>query len=346
MLLSNLGFNEGFSDDDAIAILVGPNGSGKSNYLRAVAIRYRDSRKVVVICNTAYDRFSGIRNVDRISASRGGQSPKSIIKRAVSVTLDGEGSEFYHSSAILEYCGYRPRFGFKIERPHDGSFDRPFRRDLEDGDAALEQIERLEDFEDARRFLDRWHRDEIIWIDPTGSIYEFSQRREFASVLRNEAHLRQAKLIRRIQVYLEKWNGAQIELQHASSGEMSLISSLVFLITTASNNAIIIVDEPENSLHPGWQREYADKLLAALQYRNASIIIATHAPLVVTGAIAQHPDLVSVYQVADGETYKIDIESKSATANGIEEILWKAFDCRYPRQSLCKRGDCPGDWSI
>jgi predicted ATPase len=331
MLLSSLGFNEGIADDDAVAILVGPNGCGKSNHLRAIALQYRDHRNVAIICNTAYDRFSGLRGVDRLSAGRGGQSPKGIIKRAVSVTLDGKGSEFYQISRILEYCGYRSRFGFRVEWPWDGSRDKPSPRDLDAEDEPLSRpIDAPEDFEDARRFLDRSHREEIIWIDSAGSVLEFSLRREFAAVLRNERLLRKTKLLRGIHVYLEKQNGAQIELHHASSGELSLISSLVFLITTVERNAIVIVDEPENSLHPGWQREYVDKVLAALQYRNASIIIATHAPLVVTGAITQHPSLVTVHQVANGETRKLELDSKSANANGIEEILWKAFEIVTP----------------
>jgi hypothetical protein len=37
-------------------------------------------------------------------------------------------------------------------------------------------------------------------------------------------------------------------VHHASSGQLALISSLLFMITTVGENLIIIIDEPENSL--------------------------------------------------------------------------------------------------
>ncbi|MBM1169924.1 AAA family ATPase [Microvirga arabica] len=328
MLLRNLGFNEANAEDEAVAILVGPNGSGKSNHLRKIAIEYHSHRDVTVISNTTYDRFLGIRGINRHSSGRTGQSPKATIKRAVAATLDREGSEFYQISATLEFCGYLPRIGFRIERSQamrEASFDPsdrygPFFRSQEE----------YQDFEDSRHFLERWREDEIIWIDSKSSVLEFSRRREFAAVLRSEQLLYKAKLLRRIHVYLEKEYGAPFELQHASSGELSLISSLVFLITTVGDNAIVLIDEPENSLHPSWQRDYIDKVLGALMYRNASIVVATHAPLVVTGATTQRPNHVTVYQVRNGNPDRLNINGMAAGDNGIEAVLWKAFDVVTP----------------
>src|SRR5688500_4727550 len=101
-----------------VAILVGPNGSGKSNFLRALAEQVRPYRNLAVISNTAYDRFSGMRGIKRISASRSGRSPKGVIKLAVAESVDQPDSRFYNTGAILDYCGYQPRFGFRVQGIH------------------------------------------------------------------------------------------------------------------------------------------------------------------------------------------------------------------------------------
>lgn len=51
-MLTELGFNEGTADDDAVAILVGPNGSGKSIHLQKIALEYRHRRSVNVLSTT------------------------------------------------------------------------------------------------------------------------------------------------------------------------------------------------------------------------------------------------------------------------------------------------------
>lgn len=60
-MLELLGYRRYGSDQEQVAILVGPNGAGKSNFLKGVAEDLRHYRNLLVACNTAYDRFSGMR---------------------------------------------------------------------------------------------------------------------------------------------------------------------------------------------------------------------------------------------------------------------------------------------
>lgn len=320
LALESLGLEDAAPKQEKVAILVGPNGSGKSNFLKALAVEIRSYRNLAVISNTAYDRFSGMRGFKRLSASRSGQSPKGVIKRAVAQTIDEPDSRFYQAGAILDYCGYQPRFGFRVARSHNLPFGRyPDRTAFG-----------FRDFDDSVSFLERYDPREIIWIDQREPVLSFSRTREFAAVLRNEDLLRREGYIRDIQVYLQRHDGEVIELLHASSGELALISSLVYLITIIQSDPIILIDEPENSLHPNWQREYIDKILAAVAYRNATIIIATHAPLIVTGALAKHSDLVSVFQIHDGMPKLLNLSEAKKSAGNIEGVLWRAFDVITP----------------
>lgn len=307
---------------ERVAILVGPNGAGKSNFLRGLASDLRDYRNLAVICNTAYDRFSGMRGIRRISASRAGRSPKGVVKLAVAATLDSDDARFYRIAKILDYCGYEGQIGFKVEVKG--------RRKYLDSLALLEAGGDPRDVDLAVSFFERFDGREILWVGERGRLLGYSQGREFASVLRLEGALRRQGYLRDIQVYLDRIGGPIIELLRASSGELALISSLLFLIAHDDDDPVILVDEPENSLHPSWQREYVDKLLNALEYRGATVIIATHAPLVVTGALANSRDLVSVFQIDHGNAHRIDLTDSVRSTESIEAILWRAFDVITP----------------
>ncbi|HEX9954166.1 MAG TPA: AAA family ATPase [Allosphingosinicella sp.] len=322
-MLESLGFSRwGYEGREQVAILVGPNGAGKSNFLRGIASDIRYSRNLAVICNTAYDRFSGMRGIKRISASRAGRSPKTVVKLAVGDTLHSDDSRFYQIAKILEHCGYRPTIGFKVELKG--------RRKYLDTQALLDAGEEPHDIEMAASFFERFDPYEIVWVGGRGRVLDYSQGREFASVLRLEGALRKQGYLRDIQVYLERIGGPIIELLSASSGELSLISSLLFLIANRDEDPVVLVDEPENSLHPSWQREYVDKLLAALEYRGATVVIATHSPLVVTGALSTTCDLISVFHINQGSTTRINLSGSAASPESIEAVLWRAFDVITP----------------
>jgi len=318
---------------ESVSILVGPNGSGKSSFLRDLAVRYCHDRNIVIVCNTPHDRFAGLRGTRRISVGKKEGSPKIIVKNAVAQSLAGSGAEFYQISSTLEYCGYRPRFGFRIEpgRLYGRTIDeirlelqRPF-------DDELNLDIHKDDIENALGFLARHHESETIWIDVSEKVLEFSRSREFAAVLRLESKLRAWKVLRGMRVFLQRFDDDDaIEMRHASSGQLAMISSLLFLIASAGENPLVIIDEPENSLHPTWQREYVEKVLTALSYRGATVIVATHAPLVVTGALSDSPSIVSVFAVRNGVTQRLPIDSAASAQSSIEEILWRAFEVVTP----------------
>lgn len=326
--------------DESVALLVGPNGSGKSIFLRGLAESHR-YQNVIVVSNTPHDRFARMRGIRRISVGRSDHTPSNIVKRAISRSLDEDDSRFHQISAIMSYCGYGPRFGFAIEP------GKRYGCSLEDirmaasaaraGDPSddLETImddgRRSGELERALDFLRRHTPREPLWIEAGLSDYRFSLSRDFVSVLRCEGELRRNGVIGRLDVLLEREAPRRevIEMHLASSGQLALISSLLFLITEAGPNPIILIDEPENSLHPAWQREYVDKLLAAMAYREATIIIATHAPLVVTGAMNDGPGPVAVFRVNGGQPQRLEIDA-SASSSSIEEILWEAFGVVTP----------------
>lgn len=324
---------------DAVAILVGPNGSGKSTFLRSLADSHPD-KNLIAVSNTPHDRFSRMRGIRRISVGHPGHSPANLVKRAIIRSLSLADSSFYQVSAIMEYCGYSPVFGFRVEADHNYGLSSDDTRLLleasrgsptDDLGGWVAESENSDDLDHALRFLTSYDASELLWIDASESAIEFSRSRDFAAVLRCESTLRRLKVIGRIDVMLRQKDRMEvvIEMHRASSGQLALISSLLFLITEAGQNPVILVDEPENSLHPSWQREYVDKLMAAMSYRNATLVLATHAPLVVTGALNDDLHKVSVFRVLEGKPTRLKIDPSASPAS-IEEILWEAFEVVTP----------------
>lgn len=79
-------------------------------------------------------------------------------------------------------------------------------------------------------------------------------------------------------------SGTPLAVSHASSGEQQLLCSLLGLAGSLRNDSIVLIDEPELSLHPKWQIEFSKNILLLLKHvSGCHLIIATHSPLVVQG---------------------------------------------------------------
>jgi hypothetical protein len=131
-------------------------------------------------------------------------------------------------------------------------------------------------------------------------------------------------MVKAIEISLYKNNGEPVPLLNASSGELSLMTSLIFVLGEISGTNMILIDEPENSLHPRWQREYTSMLCSLIEYHEVKVIIATHSPLIVTGAQLDERVSSSIYHPATG-----NLEFSSST--NIEELLWGQFEIISPK---------------
>uniref|UniRef100_UPI0015C4FDD2 AAA family ATPase n=2 Tax=Paenibacillus TaxID=44249 RepID=UPI0015C4FDD2 len=72
-----------------------------------------------------------------------------------------------------------------------------------------------------------------------------------------------------------------IPLSYWSSGELSLFLRLVEIAHSVSENSVLLIDEPETHLHPKWINGYINILKDIIDV-NCHVIIATHAPLIVS----------------------------------------------------------------
>lgn len=77
-------------------------------------------------------------------------------------------------------------------------------------------------------------------------------------------------------------NDNKIPFSRLSSGEQHEFIQLYRLIFDTNDGAIVLIDEPEISLHVSWQREYIDDLCQMIyDKKNIRVVIATHSVQIV-----------------------------------------------------------------
>lgn len=89
--------------------------------------------------------------------------------------------------------------------------------------------------------------------------------------------------------------GHKLELSQLSSGEKQEIVLFYDLIFNTKSELLLLIDEPEISLHISWQKRFMDDLLKVAEDNNLQIIVATHSPQI----ISNHWDI----QIDLGEEY-------------------------------------------
>lgn len=76
-------------------------------------------------------------------------------------------------------------------------------------------------------------------------------------------------------------NGTSLPLQRLSSGEKQIIIMFYALLFHADPGSIVILDEPEISLHVSWQQKLGRFFNDICRVREIQMIVATHSPQVI-----------------------------------------------------------------
>lgn len=108
--------------------------------------------------------------------------------------------------------------------------------------------------------------------------------------------LRRAGFLSVSGVGVELKDGGPTDLLQASSGQLSMVSALIALASVIENGSLVLIDEPELSLHPQWQVKYIDLLLRTFaRYHGCHFVVATHSPMVIS-ELPVHAEVISLDQ--------------------------------------------------
>ncbi|MDP5542478.1 AAA family ATPase [Pseudomonas aeruginosa] len=111
--------------------------------------------------------------------------------------------------------------------------------------------------------------------------------------------------------------------EHLSSGQWSWLAGFVGLCAEIADDSLILIDEPENSLHPIWQQNYVPTLQAITrEFPGTQTIIATHSPLIASGIDPENGNVLTLKSILDRETNRTVL-----TATPVESTFgWAASD--------------------
>jgi len=85
-------------------------------------------------------------------------------------------------------------------------------------------------------------------------------------------------------VTFENSSGNTFEIEALSTGEKTLFSKALYLYFKDYKEKVILIDEPELSLHPSWQNRVLKIYENFAKISDCQIIIATHSPHIITSA--------------------------------------------------------------
>ena len=302
-----------------LSIIVGENGAGKSTLLSELSTQFLNRGKdVIAIANTIHDKFDVNHiNFKKLRGRSGRRMSRITIKKALENVAESENIKFKNAARALEYVNFEKVIGLKLDN-FVSNFDSILTQSFFDEMARSEIISLLYKVNTESKA------EEIIWLSlEEFNFYDF-ERVSLLKLLFWEKALKSLKVISRIEIFLRK-KGQVVSMLEASSGEITLITSIIYIATAITDNTVILIDEPENSLHPKWQKEYAKTILDLFYLYQPKIIIATHSPIIVNGAEL----FVKDSNIYKGVGFKFILQSNEPL--NVEELLFSFFDINTPQ---------------
>ena len=136
------------------------------------------------------------------------------------------------------------------------------------------------------------------------------------------------------QLIFSNITGEPFEINSLSSGELQIFTRFAPLSLLAKGAGIIIIDEPEISLHPSWQINILP-ILEDLVPENFQIIIATHSPFVLSST--KNESLRRLTVDRESGAIKITDEVSKTYGRDIDEILIDSMELKSLSDPNAKR---------
>lgn len=142
--------------------------------------------------------------------------------------------------------------------------------------------------------------------------------------LKNIYKLKQYDLVNSTSVLFYK-NGQQIDVEGMSSGEFAMLAMILSISAAANDDhTLILIDEPELSLHPNWQMTFIDNLDRALKKQICHLMITTHSHMLVSD-LPMNRSTVSQWEKGRDGIIVANQISENTYGWSAEEVLLKVF---------------------
>lgn len=132
-------------------------------------------------------------------------------------------------------------------------------------------------------------------------------------------------------IYFYK-NGQRISFDSCSSGEKHILFAYIGILSRIKNNTLILIDEPEISLHPEWQIRYVSTLSKLFnKYKNCCFILASHSHYFVSELQGASSTIVVLKKNLNSSTPKAEVIPFDTYSWSAENIIYNVFGIRTSR---------------
>lgn len=119
----------------------------------------------------------------------------------------------------------------------------------------------------------------------------------FTKIINNRLTFKQIRITRDegFQIVDNENTSKILQLSQLSSGEKQEIVLFYELIFDTKKDLLLLIDEPEISLHITWQKKFLDDLVEVSKQTALQVIVATHSPQIVSNHLDIQIDLGELY---------------------------------------------------
>lgn len=117
----------------------------------------------------------------------------------------------------------------------------------------------------------------------------------YTDIVNERLNFKKIYITREDGIVVKDDNGKTIELDLLSSGEKQEIVLFYELIFETDGQLLLMIDEPEISLHIVWQRMFMRDLEKVAELGNLKVIVATHSPQIINNRWDLQIDLGELY---------------------------------------------------
>jgi len=115
------------------------------------------------------------------------------------------------------------------------------------------------------------------------------------------------------EVYFKNSKGVGFAIDELSTGEKTILAKALYLYRAGIKDKVILIDEPELSLHPSWQNKIMKVYNNFAKANNCQIIIATHSPHIIGSAKNEYLRLLKF-----NEENNVEVVSDFSEGYGLE----------------------------
>lgn len=321
-----------------INILIGENGSGKTRKLDRVSeANSKDRQKNLIIINNARCKNLARRSKNYLNYVDSIKDFKKIVHVFIKkIFADIETGDVYEADTnfikikdILNYLSYDESLYISVDKQFiDHDFYKNF--DIFDGDYT--HYEYVHSYLNYLHTIELENGDQVLEIDLCNDV--FGNNENTIKFLFLITHYWGAKF----DVYLAREN-ILYKFDYLSSGEKRLITNIFFIANSlkSTKKNILIIDEPEVSLHPKWQIEYLENISNVFYKYEIQIFIATHSPLILADLFFDRENFINLsYSIFHIDSYDVNLIKNKAELS-IEAIYWNVFGVLTPQNSFLSR---------